>query len=211
VGEWVVTIPCVGVGWFAPSCIMSEQEQLPLWGSDGPKIGAGRAEASESLWREVRYLLTISTGSGRGGRLSPTGIVHSLGVCLIEGWNMARGKNGAAKEETQGNLPRFVDVRLTPEQRAEFSTQILTADECAQFIMSATSDGYRIGVSWSGEHQSYTVSMTCRNPNSPNFGLCMTSFAGDLEKAISLANYKHCIVTKEVWLDSSSAALGDFG
>jgi len=185
--------------------------QLPLWGSEDGEYTARLEDTRASLHREMRYLLTISTGKSSSGRLSPAGLAHSLGVCLIEEWLMARGKNGSKAEEGRAGLPNFVDVKLTQDQRLEFANHLLDEKGCVRFLASASDDGYRIGVSWSGEHQSYTVSMTCRNPQSPNFGLCMTAFAGELMKAISLANFKHVIVTEEVWVDPSVAPLGDFG
>jgi len=190
---------------------MSGVGQYELPGFGGSENRPEQASFRASLHREMRYLLSISTGDASKGRLSPAGVAHSLGVCLIEEWLNMRGKNGAKAEEGRGSLPKFVDVKLTPEQRAGFVHQVLTPDECVKFLASAADDGYRVGVTWSGEHQSYTVSMTCRNPASPNNGLCMTSFAGDLVKAISLANYKHCIVTEERWAAASVGPFEDFG
>lgn len=190
---------------------MSEQEQLPLWGPDDAENSARPEDVRASLHREMRYLLTISTGKASLGRLSPAGLVHSLGVCLIEEWNMARGKKAVKAEEGRGGLPRFVDVKLTQEQRAEFSHHLLDEAGCVRFLASASDDGYRLGVAWSGEHQTYTVSMTCRDDESPNSGLCMTAFAGDLMTAISLINYKHCVVTEGRWVDDAASTMGSFG
>jgi len=190
---------------------MSDLQQGWLPGFGGFENEVSIPSYRASLQRELRYLLTISSSKASRGHFSPSGLAHSVGVVLIEDWLTVRGKNGSKAEEGRASLPRFVDVKLTPEQRVEFAKQMLTQDECVKFLASAADDGYRVGVSWSGEQQSYTVSMTCRNPKSPNMGLCMTSFAGDLEKAISLANYKHCIVTEEVWSKGVVAAEEDFG
>lgn len=164
-----------------------------------------------SLAREMRYLLAISTDTRKARWLSPTGIVHSFGVCLIEDSNMARGK-GKASSVGEGNaLPRFVDVKLTAEHRAEFSTWVVRDGDLVTLLQSMADDGYRVGVSWSGEKQSYTVSVTCREAGSVNAGLCMTSFAGTLETALWLALYKHVVVTDERWLENAPGGGEDFG
>lgn len=187
--------------------------QLGLW-DDGqlpPDNGLAEAQKRAGLAREIRYLLAISTEAGRRGSVSHAGLAHSLGVCLIEDFNMARGGKSAKTTDKTGNMPRFVDVRLTPEQREEFLSVKDRYGDSARFLQSLADDGYRVGVSWSGEHSAYTVSVTCRDPRSPNNGLCMTSFAGDLITAIALAVYKHVIVAEEVWSTAGSGPSEDFG
>jgi len=189
---------------------MSDHTQLPLEGFGQAENRPTDQSLRASLYREMRYLLTISSGASRVGHLSSAGVAHSLGVCLIEDWNMARGKSKGAGNGTGGTLPKFVDVRLSSEQREEFADHILSSAECAAALQHFADDGYRVGVSWSGEHQSYTVSVTCRQEGSDNEGLCMTSFAGDLVKAVSLAVYKHVVVTGGVWQNLDTQTMGDF-
>lgn len=124
---------------------------------------------------------------------------------------MSRGKG---KEKGAGGsnvMPRFVDVKLTQEQREEFSRYRLLNDDHVGALQSLADDGYRVGVSWSGEQQAYIVSLTCRNPDSPNNGLCMTSFAKTLETAVRLAFYKHVEVTQECWVEGSFTDGEEFG
>ena len=187
--------------------------QLGLFddGSDRSINGSGNDAKLESLKREMRYLLTISHNAGGVGQPTPAGIAHAFGVCLIEGWNMARGKGGSKEAGNATAMPRFVDVKLTAEQRVEFTTWEKRGGDLITFLQSLAADGYRVGVTWSGEHQSYTVSLTCRDPHSVNDGLCMTSFAGTLSTALWLAIYKHVVVTEENWLGGLSASEADFG
>jgi len=159
----------------------------------------------------MRWCLTSSTSNPGKGGVSPAGIAHTLSVCILESEAMVRGGKGKGEVVVGGSMPRFVDVRLTPEQRVEFTTQMLTDKEAVTALQSLSDDGYRVGVSWNGETQAYTVSLTGREPASPNHGLCMTSFAKDLRTAISLAVYKHVHVTGERWVPEATEALGDFG
>lgn len=180
-------------------------------GLDASDNGSGLAQKRAALHREMRYLLTISTQTGRGGQVSPAGLAHSLGVCLIEEWNMARGGKKQVDDAKQAGMPRFVDVKLTADQKQEFLAIKDRYADSVRWLQDFADDGYRVGVTWSGEHQSYTLSLTCRDEKSPNFGLCMTSFAGDLVTVIALAVYKHCIITDEKWLGAVESASEAFG
>lgn len=187
--------------------------QLGLWDDvpGNPKTGAGGEEFRARLAREIRYLLTINTDAGGGTRVSPSGVAHSLAVCLIEDWHMSRGKGKGADSTRAVAMPRFVDVKLTAEQREEFQTWESRGGDLVTFLQSLADDGYRVGVSWSGEQQAYTVSLTCRQEGSVNAGLCMTSFARTLSTALWLALYKHLEVTREQWMEGAFGGSEDFG
>ena len=124
---------------------------------------------------------------------------------------MSRGKGKAVGTASTNAMPRFVDVKLTAEQKADFLSVKERYADSVRWLQDFADDGYRVGVTWSGEHQSYTVSLTCRDEKSPNNGLCMTSFAGDLVTAIALAVYKHCVVTDEQWLSGADSGTEAFG
>lgn len=187
--------------------------QLGLW-DDGPVGAEFSPEAVSkraSLYREIRYLLAISAEAGRGERLSPAGLAHSLGVCLIEDSNMARGKG---KPEGKGGataLPRFVDVKLSSEEREAFAQWGEREGDLVGRLQGMADSGYRVGVSWSSEQQAYVVSLTCRDPEGVNNGLCMTSFAKTLITALWLALYKHYVVTGEHWVEGAFGSEEEFG
>lgn len=124
---------------------------------------------------------------------------------------MARGKGRGEKQPGSVVMPRFVDVKLTAEQKSEFVDTEWTPFELVAGLQSLSDDGYRVGCSWNSEGQSYIVSLTCRNPESPNSGLCMTSYAKTVERAIALALFKHRYVTKEDWTGGAGPEGEDFG
>lgn len=175
--------------------------QLSLWsdGSNQPENGLGGHNPRASLRREMLYLLTSSRDTGRGNRIPPAGIVHSLGVCLIEDWNMTRGKGKSGQGRAGSGMPVFVDVKLTEADRENFLASLGDGVDAVRVLQSFADDGYRVGVSWVGEQQSYTVSVTCRDEESENNGLCMTSFAGDLTRGILLAWFKHDVLCQRRW------------
>jgi hypothetical protein len=112
---------------------------------------------------------------------------------------MSRGKGRDVEQKNSGAMPTFVDVKLDPAQRKAFTEWVKLGGNRVVELQKFADDGYRVGVAWSGDHQTYTVSVTCRDVQSPNSGLCMTSFAGDLNQAIALAWYKHEIVCRFEW------------
>lgn len=146
----------------------------------------------------------------RGGGMSPKGLAHVLGVCLLEGV-IAMGRGKGVKTGVKGTMPQFVDVRLTVEQRAEFSDAQLDARRVTDGLFSLVSEGYRVGIGYSGETQAFTVSLTGRETGTPNDGLCMTSFAGDALTACALALYKHHVVCECVWGAGGNGNEGLFG
>jgi hypothetical protein len=124
---------------------------------------------------------------------------------------MARGKGRASDVVTGASMPKFVDVKLTVEQREWFANEKDDITLLGPRMQILCDDGYRWGCAWNGESQAYTVSLTCRDTASPNSGLCMTSFAPDILTAIRLALFKHEVVTAGVWLGEKSQQFGMFG
>jgi hypothetical protein len=108
-------------------------------------------------------------------------------------------------------MPRFAEVVLTAAERDEFKNHLLSVDVCLDRLHAFAADGYRVGVSYSGERAAYVVSLTCRAKGDPNEGACMTSFAGDIGTAISLAVYKHEVVTEGVWPVGGRNSTESFG
>jgi hypothetical protein len=169
------------------------------------------AKKSAGIRNTLLWCLTSSRYAGMRDRVPPAGVSHTLSVACVELSIMARGA-GKAKDDGKGpDLPKFVDVRLTGDDKLVFREWLPSAVDLVGWMASMCDAGYRIGSSWSGESQAYTVSVTCRDTASENSGLCMTSFAKDLRTAVALAQFKHEILTRGVWLSASEREMGDFG
>jgi hypothetical protein len=190
---------------------MSE-DQLSFWSTgNGGENTAGAKTIRASIAREIQYLLTISTETGGRGHISPAGLAHSLGVCILEDWLMARGKGRTFDAKVASAMPRFVDVKLSEDERKAFQAKRVDVVDASQALQSFADNGYRVGISWSGEQQAYTVSVTCRDADSPNNGLCMTSFSKTLIQAVNLAWYKHVDVCRGIWPGGADKPMEDFG
>ena len=176
-----------------------------------PYIWPDNEALLESVSRCCVHALTSSRNPTFCRGMTKSGIAHMFGVYLLEIEAMARG-NGK-KPETGGaaGMPRFVDVKLDQASREAFVGWQPTDTELVQHLAQLTFEGYRVGCSWSGEHQSYTVSLTGRAGTGENEGLCMTAFAGELTRAIALAVYKHRVVAEGVWLSVAPSPVEAFG
>lgn len=172
----------------------------------------GGAKLPIERWRlSLERSITATRTERNPAYLRGHALCHLLGVHAIEGEIiMARGKTRKSAAETNG-APKFVDVRLSVEQRAEFVRWQYSDKELTTWLESFVNDGYRIGFSWASEQQAYFVSLTGRDTGGPNDGLCMTSFAGDIRTAMALAFYKHTVVTEMVWAKAGTGEAGAFG
>lgn len=180
-------------------------------GQGSPQMRPAASEFRAAVHRNLVNMLTSSEEPRGGCGLTSAGLAHSVGVAFLEIDIVTRGAKTQAKTLTPG-LPRFVDVKLSQEQKAAF---VASGPQSAGWVVERLQElaflGYRLGCSWSGEHQSYTVSLTCRDEESPNNGQCMTSFAGSLLMAIRLALYKHYEICHGVWVVPDPTSGEDFG
>lgn len=190
---------------------MSVQASLPGFEGLGSVTRPSAEAIRASIARELRYLFASGRETGSGFRITPAGLAHSVGVCILEDYQLSRGKGKGSNSGKSDSMPTFVDVKLTEADRENFLASLGDSLDAVRVLQSFADDGYRVGVSWSGEHQSYTVSVTCRDGESGNNGLCMTSFAGSLEKGILLAWYKHNVICKRVWTDRVPPREASFG
>jgi hypothetical protein len=164
-----------------------------------------------AIHRSLVATLTIGTGPGGRGGLTPSGLAHSVGVCFLEMAIVARGKGKAVGAGAGSGMPRFVDVKLSQDQRVDFAAKQFSDGELVMALQRLCDAGYRVGCAWNSDSSSYTVSVTCRDSESGNFGLCMTSFASTVHTAVALAVYKHTVVTDGEWLGGFSDTDGFFG
>lgn len=147
----------------------------------------------------------------RTGLFQPKAYARYL--CIeLEGWqNMARGKSGQSRSDAWAGAPKFVDVPLNAAAKAEFTALSYAAQDVLDGIERIVNDGHRVGLAYSVERSSYTVSLTGRDDGCANKGLCMTSFASTPLRALALAVYKHQTLCDGVWTLAGVSEDEDFG
>jgi len=124
---------------------------------------------------------------------------------------MARGQKKDPVGQGGSSVPRFVDVKLDAEGRRDFLAWLPTAEDPVVYLQRFADAAYRVGIAWSAGHQSYTLSVTCRDPESPNNGQCMTSFGKTPSLVVALAWYKHDCVCAGVWSEYDTPPTEAFG
>ena len=120
---------------------------------------------------------------------------------LWGGAAMARGKaNGNSKVEksTQWNT-KFVDISLAGRTMEDIEKAFPSYESIFDVATAMLEDGYRFGLSYNRQNDSFICSVTSKDEASANFGCTFTAFAGDWYTALQVALYKHKIVAGEVW------------
>lgn len=180
-------------------------------GVGNPENRVGNPQRLETLCNPLAWCLASDNNPRIRCGISNAGIAHTFAVFMVRGYEMARGGRQAAAAASTSTMPKFVDVPLSAEGRKAFLDWKWDHEMLICELQGLCDSGYRVGCSWSGESQSYTVSLTCRDSTSVNAGLCMTSFAKTLERAVALSLFKHAIVAEGNWLGVASATTEDFG
>lgn len=178
---------------------------------NGGESTVGPKEKSARIRHTIWWCVTSEHEGAEPGFMSGRALAHTFAVCMLEYEIMARGAKKDGSQGTSATMPKFIDIKLTAEDRAQFLQERLAAHELVGALTRLCDNGYRVGCQWSGETQSYTVSLTCRNPDDPNNGFCMTSFAKTLDTAVALAVFKHTVVADTDWTSVGSSSGSEFG
>lgn len=210
-GRGVGILPHVGLGWPAPLMMSRREHGTPVGSHSGSENRAGGPRKLERIQNSILYTLVRSKEARRLGEITPTGFAHTFAVCMLELDAMARGKGDKEKTGNVVGMPTFVDIKLDAETRRNFLVWSGGDHDVLKILADFADTGYRVGCSWSGEHQSYTISITCRSGEQPNNGLCMTSFARTIEQGVLLAWYKHSVLAKGAWRTYAPEAEEGFG
>lgn len=171
----------------------------------------GEARRREALRRSMVWCFAGESNPVIRCGVSNSGVAHTLAVCLVECSNMARGNGSKPKAEVSVGLPKFVDVPLDAQAREAFLGWKWESEDLVDELQRLCDAGYRVGCAWTASSQSYTVSVTCRDESSVNAGLCMTSFAKRLDRAVALALFKHNVLAEGNWLGVATATADEFG
>lgn len=60
-------------------------------------------------------------------------------------------------------------------------------------------EGYRLGLAWDDYSQAVQVSIICRNPDLPDYGLAMSARHPDVDRALQSLWYKDNVIGQEGW------------
>lgn len=102
-------------------------------------------------------------------------------------------------DQKEFDFKGFVNVNLNVETKAAFKAWDCTEVEKYNLTSAALVLGYKVSSSFDKHNSAFTVSMTCRDVENPNYGYTLTARAGDLYTAELLLFFKHVVMLEQVW------------
>ena len=91
----------------------------------------------------------------------------------------------------------FVNIELNATHRKELKKIVNDAEyDVGTLLTNLVTDGYRIGLAYNPEKDSFTCSLTAKNTSAHNEGFCLVSHSGTPIKALLTAVYKHYSIAK---------------
>lgn len=121
---------------------------------------------------------------------------------------MARKKKTTAKGEGIGEWKGFANITFGKEDKAEMLVWTETADVWTMLQELVASD-YKVSFNADQRHDAFVCSMSCYDPESPNFKRTMTSRAPSVPMACAVGLYKHFVIADQDWdVDEESEAWG---
>lgn len=100
-----------------------------------------------------------------------------------------------SKDSADWQKYEFVNLNLTEAEKEDFKKQYATeSDKFLRGIDELLQAGYKLSVTWDKDNKCAIASLTCREPQDPNFNYVLTARSGDMWEAQSLVMYKHLYV-----------------
>lgn len=86
----------------------------------------------------------------------------------------------------------FVEIRVGEQEKKDFHAK-LTKDpnHFLGEVDNLTKNGYKVSLSYDTNNSCIIASLTCKEPNDPNFNNVLTARASEVWEALSLVMYKH--------------------
>lgn len=97
----------------------------------------------------------------------------------------------------------FVQYRLNAQEKKDFAEwKEKSADRLEDLLVMSIEKGYKMSVSWDEAHDCFIGSMTCKDEESPNYNMCMTSRDSQWYSALLMNVYKTDVLCDEgLWAD----------
>jgi hypothetical protein len=126
----------------------------------------------------------------RKNKLPITGDIHRLNLKLrhIEDRVLPMAKK---KSQVQSWSTKFVPLKLTKADKKAFDAW--AKEQTAQHVdalLEMVTDGWKVGFSFDGEHDTFICSATCKDEDSVNHDYCIVSRSNDAYEALFMNYYK---------------------
>lgn len=115
---------------------------------------------------------------------------------------------GAQPTQSGDGWKGFVNVELTDAQKPLVKALCSHADHLWTVIWDLIDASYKLTISNDAAHNSYNVSMTCRNQRDPNNGLTLTGRGGTVLGAMASFVFKHETLLEGKWSGAEARSPG---
>lgn len=91
----------------------------------------------------------------------------------------------------------FADIPLTYTQQSEMADayphDVHQAWQCLDLLVE---NGYKVSFGWHSRYRAFTCSATGKGDENPNYGYTVSSYGGDVSKALWATYYKIAVICK---------------
>lgn len=110
-----------------------------------------------------------------------------------------RRSDMAAKAKKDTAWKGFANVAFNAEARAIYENWSLSSEALTQRVEDLTAEGYRITLTYDKANQASQCSFTCQNERSANNGYTLTARGPSWWDALTVAIFKHDVLTGGEW------------
>lgn len=147
--------------------------------------------------REMERTIKASVELRRKGRarfeyslFSFYDVVARMGGCTC------MAKKAATKA---GDWKGYANIPFNAEARGLYERQAPGADEVYRWLEEAIATGYRVTLNYDNRNDAFQCSLTCQNERDENNGFTLTSRGPSWFDALSVALFKHNVLSERRW------------
>jgi len=107
-------------------------------------------------------------------------------------------------------MPIFVEGFLNDTDKDWLETHRNTIPECVFALFELVEVGYILSVKFEERSSRFVASLTMREKNHVNSGMCLISRGANPTAALYALYYRHYIKFTEEWRDAGTTATGEF-
>lgn len=127
----------------------------------------------------------------------------SLAKFIYPTWRITRmAKKTETKKGTMGDWKGIVAVPFGADEKREYAAQEIEFSDVALELGEIIATDYKLSLSHDNRSGAVMASLSCYNPDDPNYKSTMISRAPTVMDAIGVTVFKHVHVAERVWAES---------
>lgn len=105
-----------------------------------------------------------------------------------------------AKRRDFGNI-KLLNWRPTVDQKKKLKVWLAEEHDWVELLYQMITSGIKLSASHSAEHETFYVTMTCREPTSPNMNKALSVRHGDIQRALGALVWLSVTLPQADWQD----------